>query len=488
MGPRVDILHALTVGVCTVIVSCFAGLIPAGHWQDEFFTFAAFRKGGLQFYVERLLTWSPRPVSELLIYAYARVVGFFGRPLITPVLVLLWMTLIAGASIAVVSSARAGRATRRTMLVIVAGAVALFLLGHPVSEVFYWPQGSMAYIPTLAVLVMLFGLFLVGVDSRSLRVACAVALVLAATVSELGAMFVAAFAGMQLVSLVVRAALRRDSVFRNLMVRATIPWILPLIVAAGVFVLMKYGRLNSAAEVFGDPAIAHHAYASLIHTVPQYIMELVSLDGQTLNSRNIWLGAVAKTCYFAGVYVGIRSIRQSLKAESCVQLIMFIIAIVAASFMSLFGAFYQFGVVCCERHDTMRQCMSILLLGSIAAVLAQLGRGGAKQHDADQKPRAALAWCPALILCAVIVSSLASGKLLANDYRRYGQFVAARSQTWASGAARGPAMVVTQVTPGLIVGGVVRPAGEYVRSDETPWFLAGILDFFGKKSMTLTSP
>ncbi|KXU91586.1 hypothetical protein CR51_31790 [Caballeronia megalochromosomata] len=481
-------LYALTIGVCIVIIGCFAGLIPAGHWQDEFFTFAAFRKGGLHFYIERLVTWSPRPVSELLIFAYSRAVDQFGKPLIAPVLAILWVTLMAGALYPAIISGRAGTATRRVIFVIVIGTLALFFLGHPVAEVFYWPQGSMAYIPTLAVFVMLFGLFLVGVDSLPQRTVCTAALVLAATASELGAMFVAAFAGIHLGSRVARLMLRSDSTFRRLLDRATIPWILPLVVSSGVFVLMKSGRLNSAAEVFGDPSIAHHVSISVLHAMPQYLIELISLDGQTLNARNILFGFVAKTCYFAAVYIGVRSIRGSVRAESSVQLSIFLIAIAAASFMSLVGAFYQFGVVCCERHDTMRQCMSILLLGSVAALIAQLGRGRSTQSNERRSRRAAFRWCPALILCAVLVSSVTSAKLLANDYRRYGQFLGARSQTWASGSATAPGMVVTQVTPGLIVGGVVRPAGVYVRSGETPWFLAGILDFFGKKSMTLTSP
>ncbi|MEZ2354075.1 hypothetical protein [Caballeronia sp. RCC_10] len=486
--PRFGFLYTLTIGACLVMVGLFAGLIPTGHWQDEFFTFAAFRKGGLHFYIERLVTWSPRPVSEFLIYVYSRVVEKSNRPLITPVLALLWLTLLAGTFYPVVRSGSIGKPAQRVMLAIAMGTLTLFLLGHPVSEVFYWPQGSMAYLPTLAVFALLFGLFLVGVDTPPQRALCAAALVLAATSSELGAMFVAAFAGMHFILRLVGVGLQPGSMIHRLLTRAMIPWFMPLVVAAAVFVLMKSGRLNSAAEVFGDPAIAHHIGIGLMHAVPQYLIEIIALDGQTLNSRNIWLGAVAKACYFAAVYVGVKSVRGSLKPTGAVQLLIFLIAIAAAAFMSLFGAFYQFGVVCCERHDTMRQCMSILLLGSVAALFARAGRARPAQEFEEENRGLTSQWFSALILCAVLVSSLTSAKLLANDYRRYGQFLASRSQTWASGLASAPAMVVTQVTPGLVIGGVVRPAGDYVRTDETPWFLAGILDFFNKKSMTLTNP
>jgi hypothetical protein len=60
----------LAAVVSLVTVVAFAGLIPLGHWQDEYFTLYHFHESGFAYFGERLLHWSPRPLSEFFAYLY----------------------------------------------------------------------------------------------------------------------------------------------------------------------------------------------------------------------------------------------------------------------------------------------------------------------------------------------------------------------------------------------------------------------------------
>ena len=85
-------LPALCATVLSLLLLAHAGLIVAGQWQgDEWFNFSLFRSEGTGFLLHRVLTWSPRPVSEGLVFLYARAVDALHRPLVTPVLGLLFL-------------------------------------------------------------------------------------------------------------------------------------------------------------------------------------------------------------------------------------------------------------------------------------------------------------------------------------------------------------------------------------------------------------
>jgi hypothetical protein len=78
--PWIGIVFA-ALFILTVVA--FAGLLPYGHWQpDEFQNLVSWRRDPAHFFWARLTTWSPRPISELLVYSYLGAVDTFHRPLI----------------------------------------------------------------------------------------------------------------------------------------------------------------------------------------------------------------------------------------------------------------------------------------------------------------------------------------------------------------------------------------------------------------------
>ena len=78
MSPRAEPIPTvrswprwIVLSVALLILAAFAGLSPMGSWRpDEYHDFGLFRSQGWSFWLQRLLTWSPRPFSEALVGLY----------------------------------------------------------------------------------------------------------------------------------------------------------------------------------------------------------------------------------------------------------------------------------------------------------------------------------------------------------------------------------------------------------------------------------
>lgn len=55
-----------------IIFLLYFYLIPIGHWQDEYTTFTYISQNNSHF-IYRIFHWSPRPLSEIIIFLYAKI-------------------------------------------------------------------------------------------------------------------------------------------------------------------------------------------------------------------------------------------------------------------------------------------------------------------------------------------------------------------------------------------------------------------------------
>src|SRR6516162_5606674 len=89
------LLAVILLAILGLLIALHFGLVSVGHWAvDEFIVINSYRNNGWTFFVDRLITWSPRPISEALIWAYACLVNWQHKPFIGVFLALLWLTLI----------------------------------------------------------------------------------------------------------------------------------------------------------------------------------------------------------------------------------------------------------------------------------------------------------------------------------------------------------------------------------------------------------
>ncbi len=118
----------------SIVILVYVGLIPLGHWQtDEYQTALAIKNGGLDALKNRIATWSPRPLSESLIFIYLDFVNRTKNQLITPVLGLFWLMLISCTVMPVIIKSRNAKYPTSKILLIPLSLMGMYLLNHPVA-------------------------------------------------------------------------------------------------------------------------------------------------------------------------------------------------------------------------------------------------------------------------------------------------------------------------------------------------------------------
>ncbi len=501
-GARLEaMLPPVAAAVLLLLLLAHLGLIAAGQWEgDEWLNFFLFRTEGTGFLVHRILFWSPRPVSEVLVFLYACVVDAAQRPLVTPVLGLLWALLTASAlTLAPALGPKrdalgdpagdqrvqeVAESTARFARVLTALAVlAFFLLGHQVAEMFYWPMGAAAYMTAIAALTCLVMLVLRGRHlSRSGAILAALAMIVAAGSAEIGAMAAGAAA-----ILLAAAQWRRPA-------RAAL-LLLPLGAALLVLGFILNGRAADGAALGSETSTIHALLPSLRAAATQFAHETLSLDAYPDGLAGLASGIAVKIALF----LGLRALCQVGLAGSSTppaHLCCLVAALLAASYLSIAAALWQFGLVCCQRHDSFRQCLDVLVILLLAALstrtpnsaLARSTMPGGS-HARSRPGMRPLAAGSAWLLLAVALSLLHRGPLMHRlpalwaDYLKMPEMLASRGHTWSSGLAPGTDMVFHEPPQGFVVGETDWPTGVFSLDQNPPWFMKGLLLYFAKQRL-----
>ena len=462
---------AVTALACTIFLA-HAPLITAGNWRvDEYHDFGLFRARGWSFFFERLLTWSPRPLSETLVGLYFLAEEWLRRQLIVPFLALMWATLLVGPVLFVWQNRARGNDWSRSL--IACSVLAMFLLGHRIAEMLYWPMGAVVYATTLAALSCLTFQIVDGRwQTRGGRL-FGVALVLCAAGSaEVGAIFAIYFAvAMVLLHLSGRVGTRREGLL----------WLLPLLVAIGVMLMLAHGRGTLEEHVFYQGAAPNlrylnHPLTSLRRSLPTYLTQLIVLDGgQSGAAASVW-GFGIKALFFLGLLACMQGVRPQPGAR--LLLVALLLSLQATFLTSIAGSYYKFGLVCCERHDTFRQCIIVLTALSGAALIAA---------KAGPRLRLNTSRGAALIGLALLLLTIQRLPDLIAVYEVRPTLVKIRRANWASGTSAGDRMVFLMAPSPPIVDGMVPPEHASLSFDQDPpWLWQLIMTFFQKRHIELT--
>ena len=481
-GTRAGSLPAIGVaGALAVVIALHLGLVDAGQWSgDEYFNFSDLRLAGPSYFMHRLLTWSPRPFSEALVFAYYLAVRATWNPLIGPFLLIFWAMLI-GCTLAHVFRSDRTRILPRLLLGV--AVLTSFLLGHPVAEMFYWPMGAAAYLPCLAgisyfVVAVLDGR-LAGVGGRR---ASAVALTLAAGSAELGALFVAG-----LVPLLVLDRLRR---------RMPLPWwtLVPFGLSIWVVVTAALGRGHELGLVANSPTL-HHLWPSAKAAAARNGLEFVRLGPPAVGWGALLLGVSVRILTFSGFRWCLR--RGGFGPAPASHLWALVLALFAACFVSTVAIYDRYGVLCCERQGTFRECAYVLMVLALAGLGQRISRPAFLDWTAAG---------PAALLLAALLALPGRAADLVASYRMYPCTLQARAETWRDAARPSHEMLFSDQSSPL-VRSILWPAGRFTRDPNlpwgkpwyardphlrlpstTPWYIWGLLSFFAKDAIRIAPP
>ena len=432
------------------VILAYAALLPRARWQgDEYMVFGLLRQGGWNYFLHWYLTWSPRLVSDVLYGLYGVTVLAMHRPLAGTCMAVLW----AGLACACLAPAWRVGANRPLRLVVGLGLFALFLVGHSVTEVFYWPAGGLSYVPTLAGTVWLFWLLLDGLGTQIRRhVTAGLALLVIAGSSEVG-IFTAFSIAACLAGVQWRAPWRR------------IAWVLPGVAVAAVdLAFVLHGRVGTIEGATFDPLVLHHAGAAALRASAAFAADLVRPDLPGGAALSAPLSLASRLFIFLGAHWAFAKTRAAGPVLPA-----FGAALLLAAYASLASGYFQFGRLCCARHDTMRACYITLALTALGAALPRY-----------RPNAAAVAWAAAVLLLFV-----PTVPALLADYRSMDRAIAARAQSWASGASAGDSMVFVIDPPGRLMNGCGFTPGPAKAGPDLVWWKQGILLFFGKRTASI---
>lgn len=445
-------LTPAAVGLCTATVFAFWGLTPIGVWIDEYSTLGAVRDQGLRFIYHWFFSWSPRPFSDMLIWFYGLVVMHVNKPLIAEALFPCWLLLTLFLLIP-------STITRRGFVASFA-LLALFLLGHKVAQVFYWPIGAFAYMPTLAGIGALLALDFAGyTETKNGRVFALVALLMAATSSEIGAVFSAGYCILGFMA----------SSYTHDRLRAH--WVIPFATSLIILAILYTGRVETNSEVLGHHSINLNFLDAVRLAIAPFFRELIGTDIRQQSTIFILSEIASKIAFFVAVYLIFSKEKQVPWERGQLMRLALATALLGANFIVIAASYYHFGELCCERHATMRQCFVFIALGSLALFA---GRTFPIRSEAIGTIL--------LIVSIALPLATAAPNLLA-DYRDSRTIIDARNSMWKSGQAPGSSMTVKIVPAAHIAGGFpFPPPGRYTEG-QGGIFVNWLMHYFGKKSV-----
>jgi hypothetical protein len=443
-------------GMAVIVLCSYARLLPAGHWQgDEFGMLHAIQRVGIRYPFDRMVGAevtgrSPRPLSEILDWAYMRTAMVVGRPLIPEILGLLWfMAVVLAVAIPALRRDGRGVATGLTLL-------ALALMLREPGEAFYWPVGACAYVPMIGAVIGATVLLRGPLRSSSDLWRLAALQIVAACSNEIGATVALAWSG-----LATALTWRRPV--------ARLPLIGPGIVGAVICGLTWFGRMQDASEVWAHTPYANATGASLLGALP--ILGRIFLNGPALVSGlapNMWIGSAM---LLAGVVLFARG--SDNPAPNRRLALAWGGAMILGAWLSIAAALRAFGTYCCQRHTTVQETLVLLSVATLAGLLPL----------ALSRTRAVLLACGMAFLLNVRAEALRQSAAAIPAIEQV------RAQNWAALKSPGSTVrfIASHGTP--VANGNGLHEGIFHRGDpSTPWDAQAILDGFGKDMVTVVVP
>lgn len=423
----------------------YAAQTGLGHWQvDEFRYFADHAVLGWHAYFERFEV-SPRPLSELLIYGYGAMVLAFQRSFVSAALLTIWIASLLAMGITAYATALPVRGRLAAAATLALAPMLFALQTNPVTEMFYWPIATVAYLPMVSAVTALMLLLADEPRTASSRAGCGVALAVAVLSHEIGAAVAIGFAIGAAALNIPRSPPRR---------LPALWWLLPALAGIGVMlglVLFRshYVDLGSNTKPFTGRLIPSAAVA-----LRQMLIDVVTTGSLPHDTVGVLAALLQKTAFatgFAAVWLRFGTVHPGRWHATLG------VGIAASVYFSLLGAYYHYGELCCERQASARQWLIELgfILAATAILLRWPGRRGVLGGRA--------AWLGPFLLVASLLPVIAQIPAMRADFEQLPMAGAARFKTWRSGLSPGPRMqfYMPPDNPGMLIHGTSTTVGTF---------------------------
>jgi hypothetical protein len=472
--PARTLLCGIALAIVLVTIALHFGLVDIGQWAyDEYSLISSYRDNGWISFSTRLLHWSPRPVSEILIGIYACLVNWTHRPLIGAFLGFLWLTLISAPLIAFVQVPNKLRANSRRSVMFLTlfgfGLLALFLVEHNLGSLFYSPVISAAYLTTLSAITLCFFQLAFSLTERQRgRVTTALALLAAAASSETGAFFAIVFGSLSLIFMSAEILCGLCQKLEKIL------WFLvPVFVGTGMFYLIISNRLQTQQALFAT-AEYHNVVISLKTAVGQLTKECLA-SGQRLSDRGILFGLLLKgSFFFAARYCWLSS---EMKVARKQILIVLALSLIGTTYFSVAATYYGYGGLTNGWHQELRQCLIMLFVATVALLSCHYHARNISARRCE--------WIGSIAFCitlSLVIPARARG--LIHDYKNYSVCIESRTKSWKSGLSNSNTMIWWSPPRGQVADTFLFAPGVYNSESKAPG-VVDIMHFFHKDHLEI---
>lgn len=419
-SSRKESMNKQNTLIIILIVSCFIVLIPLiillgiASWSPDDYSLAlAYKNNGLSALPNRLLQWSPRPLSDLIIYIYLTIVNWIEKPLIGIFLMILWMIFGFSLYIALINiiknesnnelleqkdfeSSFQNNSKFKSFQIdcqLISVLLTLFLFIYYLfivkpTQIFYWPAGAAPYILSAAGLILevstLIKLSKFSFVSYFQTFSLVIFAILTAFSSEVGSLY-QLLLSLSLLSLLI-SILIWGHFNRNYSNLFAFSWntqsLGKLFIAASISCLLsstilfvlntsRVGKpeLNSLSS-----PITGNLKSSIILAMQQFLKEVFFLNDTSLKIDSLLVSfSYALACKLGllllVIFLGMKA-RICWKKSTNLLCIILVIILMATNFLTITASAYQFGEICCLRHLHFRAIvtgLSILLIGFMIA-------------------------------------------------------------------------------------------------------------------------
>lgn len=469
LSTRLNTLTSIAFTVSAVlaglVLAFHAAALPYALWQgDEYDYFYNLRTQGTSFFWHRLVTWSPRPLSETLIALYGKAVAYWNRPLIGWALGVIWLSC----ALLAFGPALYGKTRIKPRFLLVFFTIILIFLGHPIADLHYWPMGAAAHLPVVAAATCLVLTTVIGRDTPAIDVLC---LSIAALSSETGLFLSASFLGFRVAEAVLNRQMPRHWAW--------------LLIPMTICFLVAWRLLSGRAHLsIHETPTQGYAWASLRATLAPFLHNLLVLQPNDASSGGPGGGSVFKGILLKGLIVAGAALlcRSAGWKPPRNRLYILLFSLLSVSFLTIGTAYYEFGFLCCQRHETLRLDMTELACVLLGALIARK----LPELDSQARQRCFLYACICMVLFTLETARwrYPNMRLFLATQTMEAQ---ARQATWQSGHNPGPGMTMRQGANSPLFYYWLWTPGEY-KAGGGDWAAQSMLKFFDKKDLHILPP
>ena len=403
----------ILIAICFIILIPSIVLLKASSWYgDEYQQAWNYTNGGLDALWSRFLEWSPRPLSDSILYIYYGIVERTKEPLIGTFLGILWLFFGSSLYIGIRNIIKSNtdylkldknnfkffsqdkEDKKKSNLFLDSELICLlltlflfiyfFFIEKP-TEIFYWPAGAAPYLLSASgVILGLSTLIKVSTDSYVSYLqttSLVIFAIITAFSSEVGALY-QLIVSLFLLSILILSRVKKynplnRSVFiwnKQSTIKLFIAASTSLLLSSIILFSLKNSRVGKAELNSLSSPITGNIKSSLILAVKDFLKETFLLNNISLKIDSFTTSFSYSLVCNLGLLLLV--ILLTIRAKVCLRksteliCLILILPLITTNFITITASAYQFGEICCDRHLHFRAILtglSIFLLGLVIA-------------------------------------------------------------------------------------------------------------------------